>query len=408
MTVGMSVCIASTDLEALRERLLSAVEAGDVATLKSLLESHPGYVDAVSSGSHLIHLAAMQENPELTRLLLQDGANVHVSAFSGERPLHFATNRRIAALLLEAGAELDATNGKGWTALDMALQRKNVALAEFLLDKGADPKASRSKPPTLVFALGLSPRLSSRIIERGVDIQFPGDDEQQLPLFHAAIQALDVGAVRAMMKRGASIRSRARDGSSVLHPLARMWSTTREAPGFAEARMRMARFLLEQGADVNAQDKDGATVLHLLAADPDAGPLVRLLIQRKADFRARDHQGQAPLHRAATAGAVPLVALLLEAGTRADALDGEGRTPLHLAIEAMTGWESTRPMMNNGGELVRVPKPSPPHEKVVSLLLRAGADIHREDKRGRTPLGLAREFGLPSVVEQLTARKGAR
>ena len=173
--------------------------------------------------------------------------------------------------------------------------------------------------------------------------------------------------------------------------------------------MRMARLLLEQGADVNVQDKQGATVLHLLAADPDAGPLVRFLIRNKADFRARDHEGQAPLHRAVTAGNLPLVSVLLDAGTRADALDGEGRSSLHLAIEAMTGLHNTGPPgMNSVGELVRVARPSPVHEKIAYLLLRAGADIHCGDKRGRTPLGMARELGLHGVVELLTTSRPER
>jgi hypothetical protein len=88
MTVGLSACLASAeleDLEALRERLVSAVEAGDGVALKTLLESQPRYVDARLSGMALLHLAV-----------------------------------EIASLLLEAGAELNATSGQGWTALDMA------------------------------------------------------------------------------------------------------------------------------------------------------------------------------------------------------------------------------------------------------------------------------------------------
>ncbi|HYO52019.1 hypothetical protein [Archangium sp.] len=55
-----------------------------------------------------------------------------------------------------------------------------------------------------------------------------------------------------------------------------------------------------------------------------------------------------------------------------------------------------------------MPRPSSSHEQVVSLLLRAGADIHRKDKRGRTSLGMARQLGLHGVVEQLPANRPDR
>jgi ankyrin repeat protein len=284
----------------------------------------------------------------------------------------------------------------------MALQRDNEALATFLLDRGADPSASRSNPPTLVLALAGTPRLAPRLVERGVDVQLRIGGE--LPILHVAIQMMNVETVRAMLRRGAGIRSTAKDGSSVMHPLARARPETREAPGFEEAQLAMARLLLEQRADVNARDGKGVTVLHLLAAQPDSGRLVRFLIQHKAEVRARDHQGRTPLHHAVMAGAVPLVPVLLDRGARVDALDGDGRTSLHLAIEAMTTWANTGPpAMNSIGPLVRVARPSPPHEQLVSLLLRAGADIHRKDKKGMTPLGMARELSLHGVVEQLTA-----
>jgi ankyrin repeat protein len=46
---------------------------------------------------------------------------------------------RTVARILEAGAEIDAVDNRGWSALMIAAQRGHRAVAELLLERGADP-----------------------------------------------------------------------------------------------------------------------------------------------------------------------------------------------------------------------------------------------------------------------------
>ncbi len=67
--------------------------------------------------------------------MLRAGANPNVSMWGNLRALHVAGDRghaSIAALLLAAGADRDAVNDEGQTALDLARDANHVDVIEVL------------------------------------------------------------------------------------------------------------------------------------------------------------------------------------------------------------------------------------------------------------------------------------
>jgi ankyrin repeat protein len=72
-------------------------------------------------------------------------------------PLHSAAAGRqteCARILLERGADPNATQAGGWTALHAAAANGNTELAELLLDHGADPRQqSVDRTPPIEFAI---------------------------------------------------------------------------------------------------------------------------------------------------------------------------------------------------------------------------------------------------------------
>src|SRR5918992_279456 len=113
-------------------------------------------------------------------------------------------------------------------------------------------------------------------------------------------------------------------------------------------------------------DEYGRTPLHYAAAD---GAAVRAseLLTAGLDPGAPDDKGWTPLHFAAQANSEPVTRLLLDAGAAVDPQDADGNTPLARAVFSSKGTGA-----------------------VIELLRSRGADPHRRNSHGMSPLGLAR------------------
>jgi ankyrin repeat protein len=117
---------------------------GDAAFVTDMLDAHPAFLRArAADGFTLLHLAAFFGRAEVLDLLLARGAEVE--AVSGNpmrvRPLHSgAAAGQVAVVesLLRAGADPDARQEGGWTALHQAALSGNEAMARLLLEFGAD------------------------------------------------------------------------------------------------------------------------------------------------------------------------------------------------------------------------------------------------------------------------------
>ncbi len=79
---------------------------------------------------------------ENAEYLLSRGVDVRHTDFDGNTALHYATEsynaKELIPLLLEAGADMDAINVKGNTALMLLMKKKKLDLVLYLLEQGAD------------------------------------------------------------------------------------------------------------------------------------------------------------------------------------------------------------------------------------------------------------------------------
>lgn len=126
--------------------LFEAAALGDLIRLDELLRDAPQLVDtAAADGFTALHLAAFFARLEAAALLIARGAAVDSIANNPMRvrPLHSAAASRSTAtlaLVLTAGAEVNARQHGGFTALHEAARSGNEAMVRLLLARGADRK----------------------------------------------------------------------------------------------------------------------------------------------------------------------------------------------------------------------------------------------------------------------------
>lgn len=133
-------------------RRLDAYEAaalGDAEALGAALDADPDAVNRVShDGWTLLHLAGFFRHVDAVRLLLVRGADVAAVSTNPMRntPLHAAMAGPLPVeglrLLIDAGADVNARQHGGYTALQSAAQHGRMDLIDLLLDAGADPGAA--------------------------------------------------------------------------------------------------------------------------------------------------------------------------------------------------------------------------------------------------------------------------
>lgn len=123
-----------------------AAAAGNSASLAKILTAAPETSHLWSDdGWTALHLAAAFGTPESVRLLLDNGAPVDAVSKNAQKnqPLHAALalgrNPETIQLLLEAGADPNARQTAGFTAIFSAAAANRRDLAELLIKHGANP-----------------------------------------------------------------------------------------------------------------------------------------------------------------------------------------------------------------------------------------------------------------------------
>jgi ankyrin repeat protein len=117
--------IAGTALAGDVEALYQAAGEGKSAEVVSLLESGVNVNDRTSSGSYALNAAAVENEVDVIRVLLDRGADPNVQNSQGDTPLICATKyaggkAATLELLVKGGTDLGMKDNKGNTALDYA------------------------------------------------------------------------------------------------------------------------------------------------------------------------------------------------------------------------------------------------------------------------------------------------
>jgi len=300
--------------------------------------------------------AAVRANdlPRL-RTLVKTRADANARDEQGDTPLMSAAGvGSIDAMtfLVDLGAELDAQNGFGSTAL--MLSATDLAKVRLLADRGANVNLASKQGRT--------------------------------PLFVAAMSDQSADIVRYLVSKGADLKARDGFGNTVL---------TAAANGNDLDTIRIA---LDAGIDVNAVGATGVTPL-LLSAGYGNVAATKLLLGKGAKVNAvtatpilfpggDPKSGPVALHNfTPLAVAIPhaspdMVKTLLDAGADVNAKDSRNMTPLMFAVAT-----------------------NHQNPAIIRMLLDRGADRTVQSNVGETAADWARKLGVPAGLELLNVSR---
>ena len=136
--------------------LFQAIRDGDPTAVQELLKGGAGLhlQSRNESGDTPLMAAALHADAGVLELLLKSGAEVNATNQAGVTALmRAATFEEKTRLLVAKGAEVKARSQMGNTAILLAARKPgNARTVRFLLDRGADPNAKNAFSATVLMA----------------------------------------------------------------------------------------------------------------------------------------------------------------------------------------------------------------------------------------------------------------
>ncbi|GAB5367671.1 hypothetical protein AAMO2058_001250800 [Amorphochlora amoebiformis] len=383
--------------------LFRAVEAGDLKTLRSLIQ-----------------LAQKNQDFDISQVVDFEGCTL----------LHKACdnlNIDIVRYLLGLNANVNARNSSGWTAFHFACQRGNIEIARSLIDSKANirSRTNQGTTPLLWACTGGCLPLVRLLVELKTDIK--AVDVQGEGSLHYASTFGNLTTVKYLVEEAkTSIEDVNKSGNGSLH-IAAFWhhlSTVKYLVENAKADMKamnkhgntplkvtsseevkeylqeaqtalnlLQAVKTENLADAQAlipklnhhsiekeQDEHGNTLLHFACENGDP-EMVQLLLDAKASINARRKKGTTPLLIACGRGHVQVVKRLVELKADKKAADTNGDGPLHCACY-------------NG------------HFEVIKFMVDTHhLDIETHNKQDRTPLDIALSEGKMDIANYFNQKR---
>ncbi|MEM1436716.1 MAG: ankyrin repeat domain-containing protein [Pseudomonadota bacterium] len=330
-----------------------------------------------------------------------------------------------AGHLLAAGADPNAQDANGNTALHYALIFRNEALLDALLEHnaclllknrlGESPLSthSASQLRRKMEAAEQDPEMLTHcpddVLPDGIELTDPESDASPSNANYDLLQALRSGRLElaiAAFERGADPDAADHEGTSFEAALRNCRSNSAS----------MAQLLLDAGADVGRRNRTGETAL--LVAMRYCSDAIPLLLANGADPSVGDNRGNTALHelgRIKPEQLEELLEQLLDAGADINQQNRAGQTPLMKAlygsssataiVEALLGRGADPNRTNASGNsalhLLAVRKNDPLALIRLEALLAAEPQLELRNPRQETPLVAAVMRGAPEAARKL-------
>lgn len=257
--------------------------------------------------------ATRQGDLELTRLLVEAGADIELSDANGLTPLlnailnasveslerPRARHIAVAHYLVERGANANAMDWYGETPLWAAVVLRNLDVSGPVKDNGIDRAAALELIVTLLNE-GADPNARTkehppehRFITRLGDLSWV-DFTGQTPFLRAALSG-DVTTMKLLVEHGADPNIATFGGTTPLMAAAGInWVVSQTYDEGEEALLEAVKLAHALGNDVNAVNSMGLTAAHG-AANRGSDAILRWLAEQGAKLDVADNEGRTPL-----------------------------------------------------------------------------------------------------------------
>ena len=252
--------------------------------------------------------------------LLALGASVALAAdqdalyAKAEDAIRYTDNAKGLSALMAQGLDVrkPGRNSQGRTLLVSASTEGKLAMMEVLIKAGVDPDAQDESGMTALRQVAWTGKnqvaVTRRLIAAKADVNLKADDDWT-PLIQAmyADPAVAVPLGQVLLQAGADAGVVNNEGNTAL-----TLAAERDLVALIPA-------LVKGGADVNARGRDGTALG--AAAEKGKTEVVRALLDASADPNLGDRNNQTPLMKAAQRDRVDVIVLLLARCARTDPVD---------------------------------------------------------------------------------------
>lgn len=219
-------------------------------------------LDAIRKGKGpkaVITCAAHGHRRWLLEELIRAGVHVDTRGHRGTTALCEAIENshadpELVGFLLDIGADVNAKDYGGWTALHAAMEATEPDIVKLLLDKGVDVNAQNNQGMTAMHMRG--------------------------NLYECSLKRQEITAM--LLQAGADLRIRDDDGNTALHVACEDWDAD------------LGFLLKDFKGDINIANQAGQTLLHV-ATNNMNDEYVRVLLKKGANANIRDADQKTPL-----------------------------------------------------------------------------------------------------------------
>ena len=273
-----------------------------------------------AEGATALMMAAGQGDEKNVQGLLAD-KQIEINAVDsfGANALHYALQaKQVAAAnaLIQAGINVNTADRDGTTPIILAIENGNASMADALLQAGAkvDVVNRYQHSPFLLSVRYGYVDIVAALLKANVEETM---NKALHETFASPASKTDLAKIQSLILTSSLPLVRESEDLELLLMKA-----------VQEGRVAVAEFLLKHDVNANADVK--GLPLHVAARNGDL-PMSQLLVKQGANVSAKTAKGKTALMFAVKSGNISLVRYLLDAGANVDAIDADGLTALRMA-----------------------------------------------------------------------------